>query len=296
MRRTAEFTLFLILAVGLHLAIAGLGAKSEGAQSAGQGGAAVMSLQAASAQVSAMVERWDTPPKAEDAAPPAMPDAALSPDTAPPLRAMNDPTPIALQSAPGLPVPHSDAVPRQTDTTPAPVPVPPVSPAELARMAEVRPQIRPEDLMRAPAPAKPAAQKKAKKPAQQKSASSAAQQASGAGGGTNAGTARNTGAATASPGQIQSLFAQWGAQVRQKIERAKRYPASGRGASGTVQVRITVGRNGSLRGVSVTRSSGNTALDKAAVQAVKSARRFPSAPRQLSEPSYTFTLAMKFST
>jgi TonB family protein len=196
----------------------------------------------------------------------------------------------------GLRYDYVNAKAGKANIKPAPVPVPPVSAAQLARIAEVRLESRPDDLMRAPAPAKAAPQPTPKQAAQQNSASSAAQRASGAGGGTNAGAAKNSGAATASAGQIQSLFAQWGAQVRQKIERAKRYPNAARGVSGTVHVRITVDRNGTLRGVSVTGSSGNAALDSAALQAIKSARRFPSAPRQLTDPSYTFTLAMRFST
>lgn len=52
---------------------------------------------------------------------------------------------------------------------------------------------------------------------------------------------------------------------------------------------VTVGRNGSLRGVSPVGSSGQQVLGKAALRAVRAARWFPSAPSGLTKPSYTFT-------
>jgi len=61
-----------------------------------------------------------------------------------------------------------------------------------------------------------------------------------------------------------------------------------------VTLRIAVSRAGGLRGVSIARSSGHSALDKAAVRAVKAARRFPAAPKALTNSSYSFTLAMQF--
>ena len=295
MRRVAEFAVFLGLAAGLHLAIAAFGPQADGAQSAGQGGDATVSLQAASAQVSEMVARWDTPPEvADQAAPETMPEPALQPPDPPPAPpAVVQAAPVPMPQAPGLQVPQSDRLPDQTDMAPAPEQV--QETPEQTRMSEIRPKIRPPEPPRKPAQAKPKAETSPQKAAPV-SRSSAAQRASGAGGGTNAGAAQDSGAATLSAGQRQSLFAQWGAQVRRKIESGKRYPSSARGASGTVQVSITVARDGALRGVSVVGSSGHPALDDAALRAVKSARRFPAAPRQLADPTYTFTLAMRFST
>ncbi|HEY9037612.1 MAG TPA: TonB family protein [Roseovarius sp.] len=292
MRGAAEFGLFLALAAGLHLAIAAFGPQADGAESAGQGGGAAVSLQAASAEVSALVARWDTPPEAADQAPPgAMPEPAPELQDPPPApAAVVEAAPVSVRPGLGLQVPQSDSLPDRTDTAPAVEPSP-----EQIRMSEIRPQARPPEPLRKPATAKREAQPK-KQNSAPVSRSSAAQRASGAGGGTNAGAAQDRGAATLSAGQRQSLFAQWGAQVRRKIESGKRYPSSARGASGTVQIRITVGRDGALRAVSVAGSSGHAALDDAALRAVKSARRFPQAPRQLTDPTYTFTLAMQFST
>ncbi len=297
MRRAAEFAVFLSLAAGLHLAVAAFGPQAEGAQSAGQGGDAAVSLQAASAELSEMVARWDTPPEVTEQTPERISEPELQQADPPPVPlAALDVPPVPAPQGPGLQMPQSDSVPDRTVTEPAP---PPETPEKI-RMSEVRPQERPPEL-RKPAPAKPKAQSNAHpkvEPRKQKPApasrSSAAQRASGAGGSTNAGTGQNTGAATLSAGQRQSLFAQWGAQVRRKIESGKRYPSSARGATGTVQISITVGRDGSLHKVSVVGSSGSSALDDAAMRAVKSARRFPRAPAQLTDPTYTFTLAMQF--
>lgn len=292
MRRAAEFAVFLALAAGLHLAIAAFGPQATGAQSAGQGGDAAVSLEATSAEVSAMVARWDTPPEVADQAPPDdMPEPELQPPDPPPAPpAVVEAAPTPAPQGLGLQVPQSDSLPDRIDTAPAAEPVP-----DQTRMSEIRPQARPPEPLRTPAPAKPRTQPEKQERAPV-SRSSAAQRASGAGGGSNAGAAQDRGAATLSASQRQSLFAQWGAQVRRKIESGKRYPSSARGASGTVQVSITVGRDGALHGVSVVGSSGHPALDDAALRAVRSARRFPQAPRQLTDPTYTFTLAMQFST
>lgn len=297
MRRTAEFGLFLALAAGLHLAIAALDLQADGAESAGQGGAAAVSLQAASAEVSAMVAQWDTPPEVADQMPPeSLPEPApelQDPPPAPPAGV--DVAPVSAPRGLGLQLPQADSLPDRTDTAPTPMPEPVPATPEQVRMSEIRPQARPPEPLRKPAPVKPEAQATKQKNTPV-SRPSAAQQASGTGGGSNAGAAQDRGAATLSAGQRQSLLAQWGAQVRRKIESGKRYPSSARGASGTVKVRITVGRDGALHAVSVTGSSGHPALDDAALRAVKSARRFRQAPHQLTEPTYTFTLAMRFST
>lgn len=289
MKRAAEFTIFVGLAVGAHLAVASYAPGREGAQSAGNEGAAAVSLQAASATVTAMVEQWETPPETPDA--PAMPAAPQTSAPAPRTpQAVTDSAPFTqAPQAPGLALPEPESLPDPSATaSPPPPPEPPKPEAEVkedtAELAETRPAARPK--------ATPQPEKQA---ARSNSRSSAPQKASGQGGGADAGARQEQRAATLSASQRQSLTAQWGAQVRRKIERGKRYPGGARGASGTVRVRITVGRDGSLRGVSLAGSSGHRALDEAALRAVRAARHFPNAPRGLSKPTYTFTLPMRFS-
>jgi protein TonB len=97
-----------------------------------------------------------------------------------------------------------------------------------------------------------------------------------------------------SQGRIDDLAANWGAKIRARIEKRKRYPLAADGASGTVTVRLTITRSGALADLSIAASSGNAALDEAAIKAVRAAGRFPAAPEGLPEDSTTFTLPMRF--
>jgi protein TonB len=62
------------------------------------------------------------------------------------------------------------------------------------------------------------------------------------------------------------------------IQRFKRYPASARGASGTVVVRFELNRAGGVIGSAVTKSSGNAALDREALDLLSRASPFPPFP------------------
>jgi periplasmic protein TonB len=62
------------------------------------------------------------------------------------------------------------------------------------------------------------------------------------------------------------------------IQRFKRYPASARGASGTVMVRFELNRAGGVIGSAVTKSSGNAALDQEALDLLRRASPFPPFP------------------
>lgn len=121
-----------------------------------------------------------------------------------------------------------------------------------------------------------------------------AQRAAGSGGGTHAGVDGKAQAGTLSRGALLDLRAQWGASIRARIERSKLYPASAQGARGRATVRLIVTRAGDLAGVSLTKSSGNAALDRAALEAVKRAGRFPAAPPGLTSSVYTFALPIQF--
>jgi len=62
------------------------------------------------------------------------------------------------------------------------------------------------------------------------------------------------------------------------IQRFKRYPASARGAAGTVVVRFELNRAGGVIGSAVTKSSGNAALDREALDLLSRASPFPPFP------------------
>jgi protein TonB len=157
---------------------------------------------------------------------------------------------------------------------------------------DVRPPQRPEP-QKKPTPAPKKAAKPEPKAAP--SAARAAQRASGSGNGAQAGSGGTSAAATLSKATINSLRASWGASIRTRIERRKAYPSAARGAAGTVTVRLSVSRTGQLLSVSLVKTSGNAALDQAALNAVKAARSFPAAPKGLTESQYSFSLPMRFS-
>ncbi|WP_306153645.1 energy transducer TonB [Roseovarius sp. MMSF_3281] len=275
MKRAVEFILFLGVAGGLHLAGFAQLPAPEGSQAAGQAGQATASVKASTPALAEMVEQWERPPEAvEEVAPPEV--APPVPDTAlqRPRETMAAPERPVMGA--GLALPQVDAAP---DASISATPPPPPKAEPKLRLPKARPKARPERKTATPKPKAPARK---------------ATRASGAGGGANAGNADTPRAATLSQGQIQSLVAQWGAKIRRKIERRKRYPSAARGAAGTVTLRITVSRGGGLQGVSVARSSGHRALDAAALRAVKAAGRFPAAPNGLGQSRYSFTLGMQF--
>ena len=275
MRRAVEFGVAAGAAVALHLAgFAALGnAVPPGAQSAGDGGAALVSLVAADARIAAMIDDWERPP-----------EVAVAPTTAPtaPQADILPEQPVAERTRPvvkqpTLPeLPRAEAAPELAALAPPPRPEPP--PAA---------QRRPDPPM--PAEVPPVAPPVAKKPAP----AQAAQAATGQGAKGAAGQAGDAQAATASGAEVESLRAAWGAEIRARIERHKSYPRDGDGAEGTVKLRIVVGGDGRLRGVAVARSSGSQALDRAAVRAVERAGRFPRAPKGV-QGEVSFTLPVSF--
>ncbi|MFC2969554.1 TonB family protein, partial [Acidimangrovimonas pyrenivorans] len=108
-----------------------------------------------------------------------------------------------------------------------------------------------------------------------------------------AGSGGSAAAARGSAGAARAS-ASWGAAIAAQIERHKRYPRDARGATGKVSVALTIGRDGSLRGVRLRRSSGSVALDAAALAAVRAAAPYPPAPAALGDASYSFSLTVAF--
>ena len=80
-------------------------------------------------------------------------------------------------------------------------------------------------------------------------------------------------------GQFMEASARaYNALVFGHMQRFKRYPASARGASGTVLVRFELNRAGGVIGSAVTKSSGNAALDQEALDLLRRASPFPPFP------------------
>ncbi|SES38268.1 outer membrane transport energization protein TonB [Tranquillimonas rosea] len=304
MRRVIEGVVFVGIAVGAHLAVAAVRPPEDSAASQGAGGESSVSVKAASQQVSRMVEDWERPPETQ--AEPEM-ETPQAPDMTPPdapeaPSAESMPTPEAPATA-GLALPDQPEPEAEMDTAPPEPPEPPEEPEPEATDEEetadlppgVRPVQRPDRPEPEPEPEpEPQPQRQQEEPRQgQQNADRQQQRAAGQGGGAQSGAGQQSAGQSLSAGQRQNLTAQWGGQIVRRIERNKRYPRAARGASGTATVRLSVNPNGQLVGLSLTRSTGNRALDQAALQAVRSGR-FPAAPRGLTQSSYSFTLSMSF--
>ncbi|QFS83641.1 Gram-negative bacterial tonB protein [Roseivivax sp. THAF40] len=200
--------------------------------------------------------------------------------------------PTRPQRPAALAVPGTNAeTPPQAQTAPAAKPTPRVNPSEAAPLASARPAPRPPGLaperprpVASPAPA-PAPAARAKPQAGRK--------AQGSGGAAAPARAAPAPAASGpSPDAIRTARAQWGASIRTAIARAQRYPRGTR-ATGRVTVRLNVTPSGRLISSGVVASSGNGALDRAALQATQRAR-LPRAPSVLSAASYAFDLPLSF--
>jgi protein TonB len=206
---------------------------------------------------------------------PVVPIAAPMPEPASLASAM----PTALPAAePPPPMPEPVA---QKPAAPAPTAVKPKVAAS-APAAEAPPETKPETkTAKAEVPAKPA----------QKTAAKAAEPAAAPAPQPAAQSAAKSDPA-ASSGEAKALKADWGSKVRARINRKVALPADS--APGTVKVRLEIAASGALLAVGIAQSSGQAALDAAALKAVKSAAPFARAPKGLSEPSYSFSLPITF--
>ncbi|MBY6048461.1 energy transducer TonB [Vannielia litorea] len=256
-------------------------------------------------------------PDAAEAAPqmdtePVLQESPVSPSVEVPPAAM---APAQLPATPDLPqvaaLPETmrPTLPEQPRATPpAPAEVPDIDTAnaepqqpKTAPDRSIRPRKMPQrpepPVAEAPKPepkrtAQPARKQATQqaRPAQETAPARAGAKSAGSGGSSQAGIAKNAGARQLSASQKQNLMAQWGAQIRSRIERRKRSP----GGRGRVVMRISVAASGQVTGVGIVRSSGNARLDRAALQAVRSAGRMPRAPKQLGGGTQSFNLPMDF--
>lgn len=282
MKGLFEFTGFAGLALALH--VAAFQGLPEGSQSAGSGGDALVTVVSASASLSNMVDAWDRPPVVDQLVP-----AALPPVSPPMVDASPVPMPVpqmrrAAPLQPGLALPPAPDRPLSDISSAQPEP-PPV--AQEAPVATVRPKARP-----VPAPREKTARSEtaAAPSAPRAQASQPARTAAGSGAAAARGTSGPSDTATLTAGARQSLLAEWGGKIRNRIDRA-RPQGSGRG---TVTVMMTVRRDGAIQSVSIAKSSGQPSLDQAALRTVQKAGPVPAAPAGLTDPSYSFRLPVRF--
>jgi TonB family protein len=224
----------------------------------------------------------------EAAAPARAPDAGLD-------------APAADASAPARPQPQTASVPdpkmpEQAEQTAEPAPPPePARQPEAATAAETKSELQsglaPADAVPAPArkPRKPEettkappAPAKAKKaaPAKRKSAPSTPARA-------KAGKTPKQASASASAGEVRN----YAAMVRARIARNRPRGATSRG---TAVVAFAISGNGGLRYARLARSSGNNALDGAALRSVRAAAPFPAPPRAMTSRQLSFVIPFRF--
>ncbi len=142
------------------------------------------------------------------------------------------------------------------------------SPQERREAAE-RAQPKPKPVQKTQAAPKPVQQRT---PQQQGNAQQNAKQGSASG--TETGTAARTGAGGKTQQNGNAAMSNYGGKVVARIQRRK-VSARGRGVA---RVSFSIGANGRLISASVSRSSGDPRLDKAALQSVQRASPFPKPP------------------
>lgn len=293
MNSAVEFACFSGVALVLHVGFwSSLG--DAGSEAAGAEGAAPMSLMAAPGEVADLVRDWTRPVEVQAS----LAALAEAPQGEALDVALSAPVPVArvelvavasLEApsvAPRLPrVPEGLAAVAAADVAPvlAAPDLPTARPVHRPEASLQVARVEPMPLVETTAPPKPVAPP---------SAAVAPQQAAGTAGGTHAGDRAAAQPATLSKAARQSLLAQWGATIRNRVEKRKSYPRGTR-ASGTTVLRVTVSRSGALVVVAVAKSSGHPDLDRAAVKAVRKAR-YPAAPKGLEAGEYHFNLPLAF--
>lgn len=322
--RPVEALVFLSLAAGLHVGAWSLSPRTPGASADGGPGEARVTLAAAAPQQAALARAWRAAPAPAQSTTqprPAVAEAAELPRVAAlktvrslaPVPALPPVLPVArplLPAAPALaqtavstapepaqPEPPGTApsgaqlLPRPQRTAPAPPrpPEPAATPdAEMRATADTAPP---------PPPPEPKPRPKPETARKSKPASAAAPAVAASGGGRSDKARAGRGGAdrtqSVNAATRNRLQAEWGARIQRRVHRRLIYPRGAKG-TGTARVALTVDRNGRLVGVKLIRSAGNPAFDKAALSAVRRARRFPAAPEALTRPAYTFTLSLAF--
>ena len=195
-----------------------------------------------------------------------------------------------------------------------PAVVPPVESASLSPVIEEVPEVVPVPkprIVRKPVEAKvePAREqpreqpaekpKKAEKPAEKKPEKKPPSKQANLG---NGGAAEADSAASKKSGGGQgkkddggsAAASKYPGKVQAKVTRAAKYPAKAKGESGEAVVSFTVGAGGNVTKVALARSSGNAALDNAALAAVDRAAPFPPIPEAAGRSTWSFTVPVYF--
>lgn len=197
-----------------------------------------------------------------------MTDLAPSPDP----QETASPQPASTRPVETEPVSQVVATARPRQTTPKPARIEPVKPAEtITAMKEPRPAPKP-----IPKPKQQPKPVKKKPVSAQKSANSTVDAKAGSQQGKATAKAAPSGNAQAKSAKTGSAAASnYPGKVYSKIARTRQRSTGGRGVA---HVSFQITPSGQVAGVSVSRSSGNSSVDRAAVAHVKRASPFPKPP------------------
>ncbi len=99
------------------------------------------------------------------------------------------------------------------------------------------------------------------------------------------------------PGHAQQSIdavGEWKRRISLQLASQKRFPPAAKGQSGIAKLSFTIDRSGNLISGKVSESTGFPLLDAAAIEMLHRAQPFPSAPAELSDDSFTFTVPVNF--
>lgn len=210
----------------------------------------------------------DAPDTPEDAVPPPEPATRQTVEETPP-----EPSP-------------APAPPDTVEDTPEPLPAPtpsevvlPLPKPEILK-AEMEPRAEQAKTPEKTEPKKTETRKTERRKERERTASRRrSAPATSAAPRSQAAPARQSAAPSQGASASRSLSrASWAAQVSAHLNRFKRYPPAARGSSGRPSVRFTLNGSGRVTSVSLSRSSGNSALDQEALATVRRASPFPRPP------------------
>ncbi|MFN7101231.1 MAG: TonB family protein [Pseudorhizobium sp.] len=204
----------------------------------------------------------------------ALPEPLPEPIEPPPPEEIAEPEPVEPEPEPVEPAPIEQPEPEITESIPEPTPEPveEVDPLEQQMIAALENVEVPLPIARPPPPPEPK-KEPPKRARPQPQASKASQQAK-----LQTRQADRTAAAQTSQGTSTPSVspARWKSRVQAKIARnARRCPGN---VPGLAAVRFNFDGNGNITNVSLSRSSGNSAIDNYIVSAVKRASPIPAPP------------------
>ena len=294
-----DILLAFCAAAAVHIGFLTVSPNDAGGRG-GEAGADRISVSVAPPGVSAMVRNWNNPPEVHDVqtlarAEPRIEDSALgaTPETLPVRVSQPEPPPSVWPpraTAPVLTAAPMQSAPALQENPPS---IGSQSPPEPLRLAAPSLEPAPEHgllpVIEITAPPIDIAPRLAERPAPRpleatRQETVTRQIAAGTAKGANRGSSQSA-APRASDAAQRSATAAWAAAIQKSIAHHHIYPR-GTNDEGRVRVAMVVLPNGALARVSVARSSGSAALDKAAIVAVKRAAPFPPAPKGLDDQWY----------